>query len=89
MEKYITRTVETTTAKVAPVYCEGGEIKTGAEFYVEVDGKASDDEIIKAARKTNKNGNYVILGKETVSGLYRARLADFLTIAEKIEVENN
>lgn len=79
MEKYITRTVETTTAKIAPVYCEGGEIKTGAEFFVAVDGKASDEEIIKAARKTNKNGNFVI-----VSGIYRVRLADFLTIAEKI-----
>lgn len=89
MEKYITRTVETTTAKVAPVYFDGGEIKTGTEFYVAVDGKASDEEIIKAARKTDKNGNYVILDKETVSGIYRVRLADFLTIAEKIESENN
>ena len=79
------RTVETTTAKVAPVYCEGGEIKTGTEFYVAVDGKASDEEIIKAARKTDKNGNYVILDKETVSGKYRVKLADFLMIAEKVE----
>lgn len=54
-----------------------------------VDGKASDDEIIKAARKTNKNGNFVIVSKETVSGLYRVNLADFLTIAEKIETEIN
>ena len=89
MEKYITRTVETTTAKVAPVYCDGGEIKMGTEFFVAVDGKASDEEIIKAARKTNKNGNFVIVSKEAVIGLYRARLADFLTIAEKIETENN
>lgn len=89
MEKYITRTVETTTAKVAPVYCEDSEIKTGTEFFVAVDGKASDEDIIKAARKTNKNGNFVIVRKETVSGLYRVRLADFLTIAEKIETEKN
>lgn len=89
MEKYITRAVETTTAKVAPVYCEGGEIKTGTEFYVAVDGKASDEQIIKAARKTNKNGNYVIVGKETVRGVYRARLVDFLTIAENVVTENN
>lgn len=89
MEKYITRAVETTTAKVAPVYCEGGEIKTGTEFYVAVDGKASDEQIIKAARKTNKNDNYVIVGKETVRGVYRARLVDFLTIAENVVTENN
>lgn len=89
MEKYITRTIETTTATVAPVFCEGGEIKTGVEFVVAVDGKASDEEIIKVCRKTNKNGNFVIKSKETVSGLYRARLADFLTIAEKAGSENN
>lgn len=89
MEKYITRTVETTTAQVAPVYCEGGEIKTGVEFVVAVDGKASDEEIIKTARKTDKNGNFVIISKETVSGIYRVRLADFLTIAEKVETEKN
>lgn len=89
MEKYITRTVETTTAHVAPVYCEGGEIKTGVEFVVAVDGKATDEAIIKVARKTNKSGNFVIKSKETISGLYRARIADFLTIAEKVETEKN
>lgn len=89
MEKYITRTVETTTARVAPVYCEGGEIKTGTEFVVAVDGKASDDAIIKVARKTNKSGNFVIKSKETVCGMYRARIADFLEIAEKVEAKKN
>lgn len=87
MRKTITRTLIRTTAPVYRVTMNNGVPATEELEPVNVWGKTTQAEMMKVARKTHGEGNYVLGNIEQVEETYRIGINEFVAAAVKVENE--